>query len=66
MRPHHGRRDGATWLLVGCFVVGAAAVVATATADWRWLLYVTPLFMLSFSMGLILLVQPSRRPWQVP
>jgi hypothetical protein len=66
MRSHHGSRDGVIWLLAGCFVFGAAALVATATAEWRWVLYATPLFMLSFSMRLLLLVQPFWHPWQIP
>ena len=62
MSVSHRRREGLIWLLVGCFTLGAALLLAGLTANWRWLLYAASLFMLSFSLGLILLVQPSPHP----
>ena len=67
MRELHRRRKGLAWLLVGCFTFGAAFLLSVATANWRWLLYATSLFMLSFAMALILLVQShqhSRPTWE--
>jgi hypothetical protein len=67
MRELHRRREGLAWLLVGCFTFGAAFLLSVATANWRWLLYATSVFMLSFAMALILLVQPpkhSRPTWE--
>jgi hypothetical protein len=67
MREQHRRRKGLAWLLVGCFTFGAAFLLSVATANWRWLLYATSVFMLSFAMALILLVQPpqhSRQTWE--
>jgi hypothetical protein len=66
-RELHRRREGLTWLLVGCFTFGAAFLLSVATANWRWLLYATSVFMLSFAMALILLVQPPehvRPTWE--
>jgi hypothetical protein len=61
MSMSHRRRQGMTWLLVGCCTFGAALLLAVTTGNWRWLLYAASLFMVSFSLGLILLVQPSPR-----
>ncbi len=60
MRELHRRRKGLAWLLVGCFTFGAAFLLSVATANWRWLLYATSVFMLCFAMALILLMQPSQ------
>jgi hypothetical protein len=62
MDVSHRRREGLIWLLAGCFAFGAAFLLAVLTANWRWLLYAASLFMLSFSLGLILLVQPCSHP----
>jgi hypothetical protein len=67
MSELHRRREGLAWLLVGCFTFGAAFLLSVATANWRWLLYATSAFMLSFAMALILLVQShqhSRQTWE--
>jgi hypothetical protein len=68
-RELHRRREGLAWLLVACFTFGVAFLLSVATANWRWLLYATSLFMLSFAMALILLVQShqhSRPTWEHP
>lgn len=67
MREQHRRGEGLAWLLVGCFTFGAAFLLSVATTNWHWLLYATSVFMLSFAMALILLMQPpehSRPTWE--
>ncbi len=49
MRELHRRREGLAWLLAGCFTFGAAFLLSVATANWRWLLYATSVFMLMCS-----------------
>ena len=59
LAEHRRQRAGAIWLLAGLVLLALASLTSVLTGNWRFLLVASPLFMLGFTLGLIVLVQPS-------